>query len=255
MTPRDEWQLDTRHVGRRVLIFDCVDSTNSRASLLADDPANEGLAVLADAQHAGRGQHGRNWLCPPGAGVLLSVLLFPPSMLRRAAVLTAWAAVSVCKAIQDTVKVAATIKWPNDVLVQNRKVCGILIEQARATIVGIGLNVNQSAQDLSAAGLPEATSLAAVAGRRFEVGEVARLLLRRLDMEYAALLQGELETLQGCWQHHLGLHGRRVTLERPDTLQQGRLVALRFHSVEVELADGNHLQLAPESILHITRQE
>jgi BirA family biotin operon repressor/biotin-[acetyl-CoA-carboxylase] ligase len=147
MTPREEWRLDTLHLGRRVLVFHRLDSTNSRAALLAEDRANTGVAVLAEAQTSGRGQHGHTWLCQPGAGVLLSLLLFPPPALRRPAILTAWAAVSVCELVFQAAGLQARIKWPNDVLVRGRKVCGILIEQARGTVVGIGLNVNQSAED------------------------------------------------------------------------------------------------------------
>ena len=85
-----------------------------------------------------------SWLAAPGASVLLSVLLFPPPPLRRPSILTAWAAVAVCKIIQKLVGCAARIKWPNDILLGGRKVCGILIEQGRGTVAGIGLNVRQS---------------------------------------------------------------------------------------------------------------
>ena len=80
-------------------------------------------------QTAGRGQYGRVWTAPAGSSVLLSVLLFPPPALRRPTLLTAWAAVSVCETIQELANLSATIKWPNDVLINGRKVCGILIEQ------------------------------------------------------------------------------------------------------------------------------
>ena len=76
--PRQEWTLDTRRLGRRVLVYDRLDSTNNLAAALAEDPANDGTVVLADEQTAGRGQYGRTWLAPPGASVLMSVLLFPP---------------------------------------------------------------------------------------------------------------------------------------------------------------------------------
>src|SRR5438067_7450290 len=153
MNPREEWQLDTRRLGRRVLVYDRVDSTSTRAAALAVDPANDGVVILADEQTAGRGQYGRTWTCPGGAGVPMSVLLFPPPALRRPAVLTAWAAVSVCEVIRQTAGLQARIKWPNDVLIQGRKVSGILIEQSRGTVAGIGLNVNQSAAAFAQAGL------------------------------------------------------------------------------------------------------
>ncbi|MGH7171876.1 MAG: biotin--[acetyl-CoA-carboxylase] ligase, partial [Gemmataceae bacterium] len=126
--PREEWSLATRRLGRRVLVFDRLDSTNNRAAQLADDPANDGIAILADEQTAGRGQHGRTWLAAPGQSVLLSILLSPPPELCRPAVLTAWAAVAVCAAIHEIIATTPRIKWPNDVLLHDRKVCGILIE-------------------------------------------------------------------------------------------------------------------------------
>src|SRR5580704_4589993 len=154
----DEWRLPTKHLARRVLVYDRLDSTNSHAASLADDPANDGVAVLARAQSAGRGQHGRTWQCPEGMGILLSLLLFPPAELRRPVVLAAWAANAVCETIRRAINLEARIKWPNDVLIQGRKVCGILVEQARGTVVGIGLNVHQPPEVFEAAGLPSAAS-------------------------------------------------------------------------------------------------
>ena len=117
MTPRDVWLLDTTAVGRRVLVYDRLESTNTLAAQLANSAEHEQLAILADEQIAGRGQHGRTWSAAPGSSVLLSLLLFPPDFLRRPPILTAWAAVSVCLTIHDLTGFQATIKWPNDVLV------------------------------------------------------------------------------------------------------------------------------------------
>src|SRR5713101_829618 len=199
MNPREEWQFPTARLGHRVLVFERLDSTNRLAASLADDPRNEGLVILADEQTAGRGQHGRHWDCPAGAGVLLSVLLFPAPPLRRPAVLTAWAAVSVCEAIRRATGLQAKIKWPNDILIRGRKVCGILIEQARGTVVGIGLNVNQSAESLTAAGLIQAASLSILVGRTLDTRQMAQLLIRQLDDEYEPLCQGDRTTLEACW--------------------------------------------------------
>src|SRR5947209_5612879 len=183
--PREIWDLETIRLGRRTLVFDRLDSTNTYAASLADDPANDGVAVLADEQTAGRGQHGRTWTAPPRASVLLSLLLFPPPALRRPAILTAWAAVSVCETVRRVVGLQAKIKWPNDVLLKGRKVCGILIEQSagsgdprRARVVaGVGLNVQQTAADFAAAELPFATSLGQHTNVSLDTHAVARTLL------------------------------------------------------------------------------
>src|SRR5438132_1004374 len=98
-SPIDDWHLDTHLLGKRVLIYDRVESTNSLAATFTGDPGSDGLVILANEQTAGRGQHGRSWLSPPGAGIWLSVLLFPPPELRRSVLLAAWAANSVCETI------------------------------------------------------------------------------------------------------------------------------------------------------------
>ena len=110
--PRETWQPETRHIGRPVYWFDELDSTNAFAQAL---PA--GAAVIADHQTAGRGQYGRTWTSRPGTSLLLSLVLDPPTELRRAVVLTAWAAVAVGESIRQITGQQARIKWPNDVLV------------------------------------------------------------------------------------------------------------------------------------------
>src|SRR5439155_21260352 len=109
---------------------DRVDSTNTRgAALAAADPDADGLVLVADDQLAGRGQYGRVWQSRPGSSLLMSVVLRPPPELRRPVVLTAWAAVAVADAIRALTGAQSRIKWPNDLLIRGKQVCGILIEQ------------------------------------------------------------------------------------------------------------------------------
>ena len=254
--PHQKWSLDTRRLGRRVLVFDRLDSTNSLAASLADDPANDGLAILADEQTAGRGQHGRTWLAAPGQSVLLSLLIAPPPELCRPAVLTAWAAVAVCSTIQQTIDAQPRIKWPNDVLVHDRKACGILIESASGSscfVVGIGLNVQQSADMFAAAGLPEATSLAQFTDSPLNTHAVAVDLIRQLDRDYDALCQGDLATLETRWKRHLDLLGKYVVAECSDARHRGRLIELSFHAVELVRSGKPSLVLAPERIQHLRK--
>jgi BirA family biotin operon repressor/biotin-[acetyl-CoA-carboxylase] ligase len=249
--PREEWRLATAHIGRRVLVYDRVDSTNSVAAALAVDPENAGTVVLADEQTAGRGQYGRHWHCPPGAGVLMSVLLIPSPALNRPAVLTAWAAVSVCETIRQTTGLQARIKWPNDVLVHGKKVCGILIEQGLGTVAGIGLNINQTAEAFHAPGLTQGSSLSLLTGKEVDCIEITRRLVTRLDAEYERLCQGELDTLEACWKRHVGLLGKMVAAECVDQTQYGRLIDLTFGGLHLEQADGEKIVLSPESVKHL----
>jgi BirA family biotin operon repressor/biotin-[acetyl-CoA-carboxylase] ligase len=253
MNPTASWELDSRHIGRRVLVFDSLDSTSNLAASLANDPGNDGVVILAKEQTVGRGQHGRHWTCPPGSGVLMSVLLFPPAALRRPALLTAWAAVSVCETVLQAANLQAKIKWPNDILIQGQKVCGILIESRPAqdaglsVVAGIGLNVSQTAAMLAAAGLPQATSLAASASRAFEPAEVARLLIRQLDDEYCRLRSGDLGTLEASWKWRIGLLGKKVAAVCPEASFAGRLLEMAWDGLVIEQASGT-ARLQPEMV-------
>jgi BirA family biotin operon repressor/biotin-[acetyl-CoA-carboxylase] ligase len=259
MNGNHEWRVDTHHIGRRVLIYDRTDSTNDRAAELANDPANDGIVILANEQTAGRGQQGRSWQCAAGDGVLMSVLLFPSPALRRPALLTAWAAVSVCETILQAAKIQAKIKWPNDVLIRGRKVCGILTEQSVATgqssvVCGIGLNVNQPASAFELPGLERGTSLAVAAGKRFDCQEFARELIRRLDEEYVRLCAGDLTTLEACWKWRLGLLGKHVEAECLDGVHQGRLVEVGWAGLDIETGAGQVRRIVPEAVRHVRPQ-
>jgi BirA family biotin operon repressor/biotin-[acetyl-CoA-carboxylase] ligase len=254
--PREEWHLDTHCLGRRVLVYDRVASTSDLAACVAGKAEHDGLVLLADEQTAGRGQHGRSWLAPPRASVLLSVLFGPPALLRRPVLLTAWAAVAACRTVEEYTGLLPRIKWPNDVLLDGRKVCGILIEQshgspAPATILGVGLNVRQSAAELLGAGLPQATSLALAAPAPPDTYRVARQLIRQLDRDYERLCRGDLAHLEAAWREHLDLEGRVVTVECADRRYHGDCVTLGFGGVELVEGGGKMLRLLPESVLHL----
>jgi BirA family biotin operon repressor/biotin-[acetyl-CoA-carboxylase] ligase len=250
-SPR-EWSLDTRHLGRRVLVYDSTDSTSTRCAEFASDERHHGLVVLAHTQTAGRGQHGRSWLCQPGAGLLLSVLLFPPRPLCRAPILTAWAAVSVCELIQQLSALDAHIKWPNDVLINGRKVCGILIEQNQGVVAGIGLNLNQTKEQFRAAGLTEAGSLQAFTGEQYDVENTARELIMQLDQRYQHLISGAIRGLESQWRHRLGLVGQVVRIEGPGANHTGWLRGLSFEAMVLETPGDEPLMLAPEQVKHVT---
>jgi len=262
------WETTNTHVGRRVEVHDRLESTNTLALQLSRDPSTAGLAVLAREQTAGRGQYGRQWQAPPGSSVLMSLILFPPPSLARPALLTAWAAVSVCELIGRLSGLPVRIKWPNDVLVLSpdqasaKKICGILIEQRRganvndasATVVGIGLNVSQPASHFADAQLPFAGSLLTMTGKVFESESIARQLLTTLDRHYTSMIDGDVATLESSWIRDVGLLGQRVTMELAGGVEEGRLQAMSFAGVELELASGKVLRVAPEEVRHVEKQ-
>jgi BirA family transcriptional regulator, biotin operon repressor / biotin---[acetyl-CoA-carboxylase] ligase len=258
ITPGEIWSLETASLGQRVHVHDRLDSTNSLALSLAHDASHHGLVVLAREQNAGRGQYGRSWHAPAGSSVLLSLLLFPPATLRRPALLTAWAAVSVCETVLKLANLQARIKWPNDVLVRGKKICGILIEQRTtgnaeaplASVVGIGLNVSQSAAMFEQAQLPDAGSLAMFAERTLAFDDVARRLITELDAQYASLLAGDVATLESLWKWRLGVLGKMVLVEGVQQTTRGRLLDVTLDGLAIDVG-GEVLRITPESVKHI----
>jgi BirA family biotin operon repressor/biotin-[acetyl-CoA-carboxylase] ligase len=138
------------------------------------------------------------------------------------------------------------------VLVEGLKVCGILIEQGRGTVVGIGLNVHQTAAEFAAAELPFATSLNQHAEANLETAAVARLLIQELDAGYDLLCQGDLASLEASWKGHVGLLDQAVRVECHEGLLQGRLTGLGFDGLTLHQADGDRVKLLPEKVLHLS---
>lgn len=204
-----EWDLGTRVVGRRVVVRSRVGSTNDLAAEAGSSRFNDGLAVFAEEQTAGRGQRGRVWTAPAGSSLLVSVLLFPPPTLDRPNWLTALAALAVAEVVGPD----ARIKWPNDVRVDGRKVAGILVERGRATVVGIGLNVNLAAADLPAEVRDRATSLQILRGGPLDRSDVARDLLRRLDHWFGLAVTAGPGELGEPWWDRCEHRGRDVAVE------------------------------------------
>lgn len=183
-----------------MLVYDVVDSTNERALRIAGD----GVVVLADQQTAGRGRHGRNWHSAPGLGLWFSIGFEPP-----ADGLIFAGALGVRDAL--SARCNAKIKWPNDIVVDGKKVCGILVEyrQSRAAL-GIGINVHHRPDDFPPRLRDRAGSLESQTGQTFNRGELLRDVLTALDARVIVLRSGGLESLHREWVEACDLIGRRV---------------------------------------------
>jgi BirA family biotin operon repressor/biotin-[acetyl-CoA-carboxylase] ligase len=159
--------------------------------------------------------------------------------------------VSVCEAILKVTGLQARIKWPNDVYVRGRKVCGILIEQGKGTAVGIGLNVNQSAESFATAGLALGGSLRVLTGQVGNCDKVAKQLIDQLDEEYERLNQGDLGTLEACWKWRFGLLGKQVVFECVDARYEGRLLDIGFDGLCLERVEEGIVVFQPEMVKHL----
>lgn len=192
------------------------------AKRAAREGAPEGAIVLADEQTAGRGRLQRQWLTPPGSGIALSVILHPKLAYLRG--LTMAASLATVRAIQETTGLEPGIKWPNDVLIHGKKVCGILIdselrgEEVEVAIVGLGLNVNLTPSALGEIG-GVATSLSAELGRNVSRLEVLRSLLTQIERYYVTLRSGE--SLHEEWRGLLDTLGKHVRVRVGDRVEEG----------------------------------
>jgi len=232
--------LGTRFIGQRVICYPSLTSTMATAKQETQLGAVEGTVIIADEQTAGRGRIKRVWLSPKGS-IALSIILYPsvvnlPSLIMLASL-------AVVHSIEAVTGLRSQVKWPNDVLVNDRKVCGILIESSlRANIVdyaiiGIGVNVNLRLSDF-----PEiqstATSLSAELGRDVSRLRVIRRLLVEVERLYLALQAGE--SIYEEWRDSLVTLGRRVKVESGKTVYEGIAESLaRDGSLLLRHSNGN----------------
>ena len=177
-------------IGREIIVLEQTGSTNDAILQIANANSKEGLVVFAEHQTAGRGQRGNRWESAAGKGLWFSILLRPKIDLASSPQLTAWAAEAVSGAIQNEFSLTPTIKPPNDVQIDGRKVAGVLVEMraqekaAHLAIAGIGVNVNQSREDFPKELQSRAISLAMALGKQIDRQSFAVALLRKLDRTY-----------------------------------------------------------------------
>ena len=219
-------------VGAALLCLDTGDSTNNELKRRADT-APDGLAVLAQEQTGGRGRLGRSFVSPAGKGLYLSVLLRPQCVLADAGMLTAWTAVAVCRALERCCGVRAGIKWPNDIVLEDRKLCGILTEleleaetaALRHVIVGVGINVSQDAADFGPEVAPVAISLALALGQAPRRSQLAAEVLSALDDLYRAFPAQKADYL-ARYRALCVTAGRAVRVLRPGQVRTGTAEAV-----------------------------
>jgi len=177
-------------IGREIIVLEQTASTNDAILQITNANSKEGLVVFAEHQTAGRGQRGNRWESAAGKGLWFSILLRPKIDLANSPQLTTWAAEVVSGAIQNEFSLAPTIKPPNDVQIDGRKVAGVLVEMraqekaAHLAIAGIGVNVNQSLKDFPKELQSRAISLAMALGKQIDRQSFAVALLRKLDRTY-----------------------------------------------------------------------
>ena len=222
-----ERDLGTRRVGRSVICFDRVGSTNDVAMASARQGDTDGLVVLAERQDRGRGRQGRQWISPPGANIMLSTLLLESGDAPRYDEVTIAAGLAVAEGVADACGLRAGLKWPNDVLLDGEKVAGVLVETRRtppgwAVVIGVGINANSSprADQVDS----PATDLACHLGQPVERTEVIRAVLQRLDGRLAPMDGRELDELHRAWLARCAMINERITARCDGVCYAGRVM-------------------------------
>lgn len=214
---------ETAVVGRELLCFDEIDSTNTYAKKIALSGAADGTVVVADCQTAGRGRMDRSFQSPRGKGIYLTALLRPSLPPDRLLPVTALAGVAVCAAVEQVCGVRPGLKWPNDPVLGSKKLCGILTElslegetgRVQYLVLGIGVNVLQTRADFSPDVAEMAASLAMALGRPVSRPALAAALIGELDKLYAALKGGDLSEYLAAYRRDCVNLGKTVQLLSP----------------------------------------
>ncbi len=259
--------LKTRFIGKTVYSFRSVQSTNTIASRLADihavkgtlpaGPVPEGTIVVSESQTRGRGRLGRRWHSPPGTGIYVSIILYPQIEPARAPGLSLMTAISLADTFHSLDQLQVRIKWPNDCLINGRKVAGILTELSAEigdlhhVIVGVGINANQKRGEFPGAVAKTATSVRAELKKEISRVELLQKFLKNFENDYMLFRKSGLKPLRKRILACSSLIGQNIKLERrgitisgkaTDIDEDGNLVLetdqglQRFNSGEVTVA-------------------
>jgi BirA family biotin operon repressor/biotin-[acetyl-CoA-carboxylase] ligase len=211
-----------QRLAHRFHYFEKIGSTNTHARALAEAGAREGEIVIAEAQTEGRGRLGRRWESPPFTNLYFSVILRPGLPARHAPQITLAAAVALADAAGAFLPSPPAIKWPNDILVDGKKLAGILTEAACSSgrveyvVLGIGLNVNYRLETMPETLRQRATSLAGLTGKNLSRESVLARLIHDLDRCYGDLEEAGFKALRQRWEERFGWRGRRVRVDLGD---------------------------------------
>jgi len=237
--------LNTEFIGKNIIHFDSINSTNIKAKELAELGEGEGSIVISEEQTTGRGRLGRNWASPKNTGIWMSIILRPELLPNKASIITQLGAAAVTKAMLS-LGVTPYIKWPNDLLVNGKKICGILTEmscelnQINYIIMGIGINVNQNLCDFPSELTDIATSLKIEEGKVFSRKTLTALILNEFEVLYKEFVKNDniKPSLDICRENSI-LLGRDIKI-----INRGQLVSVRALDIDdngeliVEYEDG-----------------
>jgi BirA family biotin operon repressor/biotin-[acetyl-CoA-carboxylase] ligase len=250
--------LNTRRIGRPLWHYERVPSTMPLAHKLAAQGAPDGTALVAEEQTAGRGRRGRAWQAPRGSALLCSLICRPPLPPERLSLLVAAIGVGLCEGVERATGLRPQLKWPNDLLLDGRKLAGILCESRLDgaglvyAVVGFGLNINLQTDDLPAVppGALPPTSLAIARGAAFPHLPTVATLFAALDDAYEFLWTGREEEIRARWAGRLAGRGESVRVVTDTGERVGRFVGVAADGALIlETAAGQERILVGDVVL------
>ncbi|GAB5046658.1 biotin--[acetyl-CoA-carboxylase] ligase [Thermodesulfovibrio sp. TK110] len=234
-------------IGKEIVVYDEVESTNSKANELLKQGYPSGTVVIADRQTKGKGRLGRKWISPSGKNLYMSIALKPDIPPKYATLLTLTSVVACTTALRRYTDIPVMIKWPNDMLIDDKKIGGILTEmkiegeKIKSAIVGIGINVNMTEEDIPEEIKEIATSLKIYKGEDFSREVLTVEIIKEFDKWYQLLEKRQRKTIIDRWMQLSGTIGRQVKIILADRQlvataeaidEEGRLI--------VKLSDGTY---------------
>jgi len=254
----EEACLPHKHIsllGKEIHFYRELTSTNNIARQMAKSGAAEGTIVMSRSQSAGRGRMQRQWFCPPGKGLLLSMILRPEISVQFVPQLTLLTAVVVAETIKKVTGCAAGIKWPNDIFINGKKVCGILAESSFSSanvayvIIGLGINVNLGTHHLPSDCQETSTSLSLESGRNVSRIKLLKQFIITWDEHIRGFVKDGHPYLRSKWIKNNVTLGKNVTVNKGNYLVHGLAVDVSEKGgLLVRLSDGSLQEYLAEDV-------
>ncbi len=251
--------LKTNVIGHDIHYFNEVDSTNEVAKYLAEKGAEDGTVVVAETQNKGKGRRGKTWISPPG-GIWMSVILRPEIPPHRASQLTLVTGVVVAKTIKEELNIDVGIKWPNDILIGDKKVCGILTEvnatmdKVNYLVVGIGIDMNVDVPMLPSDLQKGATSLKNELDTEINGALLVQKFLLKFENIYNDFKDGKLPEILNEWRAMSSTIGTSVEVRTRGKRVQGYAVGINGEGILIlEMEDGSLRKMISGECLHLTK--
>lgn len=241
--------VDTKWAGKNVVYYDEIDSTNNRAKEAGDNGAAHGTLFVADMQVAGKGRRGRVWQSPAGSSIYMTILLYPEISPLKAPQLTLVMAIAVAEGIKEVTGLDTKIKWPNDIVVNGRKICGILTEMSTEidyinhVVIGAGINVNQD--DFPEDIRKTASSLKMELGKQVKRSELIAAIMKSFEKDYEIFVKTEdLSGLQELYNSMLVNLDRDVKVLEPGNEYEAHALGInKTGELIVRTAEGEEKEI------------